>query len=52
MGRTHLGLKPGKHMLIINESGLYSLIMRSKKPEAKAFRKWVTGEVQGNLVAR
>ncbi len=30
---------------IVNESGLYNLIFRSNKPEAKAFRKWVTGEV-------
>lgn len=30
---------------IISESGLYALIMRSNKPEAKAFRKWVTAEV-------
>lgn len=30
---------------IINESGLYSLIFQSRKPEAKAFRKWVTSEV-------
>ena len=30
---------------IINESGLYSLILRSRKPEAKRFRKWVTSEV-------
>jgi prophage antirepressor-like protein len=30
---------------IINESGLYSLILRSRKPEAKAFKKWVTSEV-------
>ncbi|MDR1897102.1 MAG: hypothetical protein LBR10_09965 [Prevotellaceae bacterium] len=30
---------------IINESGLYNLIFRSTKPEAKAFRKWVTSEV-------
>lgn len=29
----------------ISESGLYALIMRSRKPQAKAFRKWVTGEV-------
>ena len=29
----------------INESGLYSLIMQSRKPEAKAFKKWVTSEV-------
>jgi len=29
----------------INESGLYSLILRSNKPQAKKFKKWVTGEV-------
>lgn len=29
----------------INESGLYTLIIRSRKPEAKKFRKWVTNEV-------
>lgn len=30
---------------IINESGLYNLIMTSRKPEAKKFKKWVTNEV-------
>lgn len=30
---------------IINESGLYAMIFKSKKPNAKKFRKWVTGEV-------
>lgn len=30
---------------IINESGLYSLILTSRKPEAKKFKKWVTSEV-------
>ncbi len=34
-----------QEMTIINESGLYHLILRSNKPEAKKFRKWVTGEV-------
>lgn len=29
-------------MLIINESGLWSLVLRSNKPEAKAFKKWLT----------
>jgi prophage antirepressor-like protein len=32
-------------MTIINESGLYSAILRSNKPEAKAFKKWITSEV-------
>lgn len=30
---------------IINESGLYSVILRSDKPNAKQFKKWITGEV-------
>lgn len=30
---------------VINESGLYSLILGSRKPEAKPFKKWVTAEV-------
>lgn len=34
-----------QEMIIINESGLYSVILRSDKPEAKPFRKWVTGTV-------
>ena len=32
-------------MTLISESGLYTLIMRSNKPNAKVFRKWVTSEV-------
>lgn len=32
-------------LLIINESGLYSLILTSRKPQAKEFKKWVTSEV-------
>lgn len=31
--------------LVTSESGMYTLIIRSNKPEAKKFRKWVTGEV-------
>ncbi len=34
-----------REMLCINESGLYTLILRSNKPQAKTFRKWVTSEV-------
>jgi len=30
---------------IINESGLYSAVLKSRKPSAKRFKKWVTGEV-------
>ena len=34
-----------QEMLIVSESGLYSLIFRSRKDEAKNFRRWVTHEV-------
>ena len=32
-------------MTIINESGLWSLVLTSRKPEAKRFKKWITSEV-------
>ncbi|MDW8680582.1 ORF6C domain-containing protein [Streptococcus suis] len=34
-----------REMIIINESGLYSLILSSKLPQAKEFKRWVTREV-------
>ena len=34
-----------REMYIVNEPGLYSVILRSDKPQAKPFRKWVTNEV-------
>ena len=33
----------------VNESGMYALIFQSRKPQARAFRKWVTGEVLPSL---
>ena len=36
---------PNRGMTIINESGLYSLVLSSKLPGAKKFRRWVTSEV-------
>lgn len=39
------GNKGNPNMVIINESGLYSLILQSKMPKAKEFKKWVTKEV-------
>lgn len=43
----NLILTPGgkQETWIINESGLYNVILRSDKPQAKPFRKWVTSEV-------
>lgn len=45
-GVSSMDTPGGKQVLsIINESGLYSLILTSRKPEAKKFKKWVTSEV-------
>lgn len=40
------GIKRGNpNQTVINESGLYSLILASKLPQAKEFKRWVTSEV-------
>lgn len=44
-GKKPLPQKMDKKTIFINESGLYSLILGSKKKEAKRFKKWVTSEV-------
>lgn len=36
---------PNRGLTIINESGLYSLVLSSKLPTAKKFRRWVTSEI-------
>ncbi|MBO5794197.1 MAG: phage antirepressor KilAC domain-containing protein [Bacteroidaceae bacterium] len=36
-------------MLFVNEDGLYDIILDSRKPEAKRFRKWITSEVLPNI---
>ena len=42
----HSGKLGGAQMLnVISEAGLYSLILKSRKPEAKAFKRWITHEV-------
>ena len=44
--KSDLGLDiPNRGVVIITESGLYSVILRSDKPKAKDFRRWVTHEV-------
>lgn len=46
--KSHFGTLeniPNRGMQIINESGLYSLILSSKLPNAKKFKHWVTSEV-------
>lgn len=44
---THLVSTPSgtQKMVIINEPGLYNVIIRSDKPDAKDFKRWVTHEV-------
>lgn len=44
---TQIVRTPGgeQEMTVINESGLYACILKSRKPEAKKFKKWVTSEV-------
>lgn len=45
-GRTQITTPGGmQESWVINESGLYNVILRSDKPEAKPFRRWVTHEV-------
>lgn len=39
------GTEQGRDVTIINEPGLYSLVLGSRKPEAKAFKRWITHEV-------
>jgi prophage antirepressor-like protein len=43
--RSASGVIQDREMVIISESGLYALVLRSRKPEANRFRKWVTSEV-------
>lgn len=42
---TDIAQNGGKAPVFISEPGLYKLIMRSRKPEAKEFQRWVTHEV-------
>src|SRR5271166_2078402 len=45
-GTTSIRTTAGpRELLTVNESGVYSLVFTSRKPEAKRFRKWVTGTV-------
>ena len=45
LSRQFNGSGQRRNMTIINESGLYSLILSSKLPNAKKFKRWVTNEV-------
>lgn len=43
---SHSGKRGGAQSIsIVNEPGLYSLVLSSRKPEAKAFKRWITHDV-------
>lgn len=39
------GIRGNPQKIIVNEPGLYTLVLGSRKPEAKAFKRWITHEV-------
>lgn len=47
VSKTHItdSLNRQQETYIVNESGLYALVIRSNKPNARRFRKWITSEV-------
>ena len=46
IGSGHSGQRGGAQFLsIVSEPGLYALVFKSRKPEAKAFKRWITHEV-------
>lgn len=45
VGNTDTENRRGSELSIINESGMYTLVLTSRKPQAKEFKKWLTHEV-------
>lgn len=45
LSNSYVWSESGRRPLIISEPGLYRLVMRSRKPEAKEFQRWVTHEL-------
>lgn len=43
--RLTQGIPGNPNVTVVNEPGLYTLVLGSRKPEAKAFKRWVTSEV-------
>ncbi|BCQ40926.1 hypothetical protein ERHA54_35290 [Erwinia rhapontici] len=41
----------GRKPMLVNESGLYTLILKSRKPQAKRFKRWVTADVLPSIRA-
>ena len=49
-GSPALTICPPSGLNIISDSGFYSLVLRSRKPEAKAFKRWVAREIFNNPI--
>lgn len=47
--RSENGVEQDRQVTIISQSGLYHAILKSRKPEARRFRRWVTGELLPEL---
>ena len=45
VSREHLGMNPGKKMVLVNEPGLYSLILKSRKNKSIKFKRWITHDI-------
>jgi prophage antirepressor-like protein len=43
--RSDNGVEQDRELTLISESGLYHAVLKSRKPKAKPFRRWITGEV-------
>lgn len=48
--RTDVGLPPGRDLVVVSRPGLFRLIQRSDKPEAREFDRWVRHEVLPQLM--
>lgn len=51
-GRVDTGPQGGRPNALVSEAGLYELIARSNKPEARAFKDWVFGELLPTIPQR
>ena len=47
--KQYLGSRSNEPATVISESGLYNVILLSRKPEAKKFKRWITHEVLPNI---
>lgn len=46
---SHNGVNQSRRFIVINEPGLYTLVLGSRKPEARQFKRWITHDVIPNI---